>query len=82
APRAEPAVTTYGFGNHAIRTEGWRYIRYKDGTEELYDSAKDPNEWTNLASDPKHAVTKAGLKKWLPAHNEPDAPHVKDGDAG
>ena len=29
-------------GNHAIRTERYRYIRYEDGSEELYDHDADP----------------------------------------
>src|SRR5262249_24489952 len=33
----QPAVTTFGLNNHAVRTDGWRYIRYADGGEELYD---------------------------------------------
>ncbi len=32
-----PSVTTYLRGNHSVRSERWRYIRYSDGTEELYD---------------------------------------------
>ena len=32
-----------------IRTDRWRYIRYSNGSEELYDHDKDPNEWNNLA---------------------------------
>ncbi len=79
APRTQPAITTYGLGNHAIRTEAWRYIRYNDGGEELYDRAKDPNEWTNLAAKPELAATKATLAKWLPTRNEPDAPRRTDG---
>ncbi|MEY2982858.1 MAG: hypothetical protein RL562_3085, partial [Planctomycetota bacterium] len=42
------AVTTFGPGNHAVRNERWRYIRYADGSEELYDHATDPAEWHNL----------------------------------
>src|SRR4051812_42144172 len=45
----QPALTTYRFKNHAVRSEGWRYIRYANGDEELYDETNDPNEWTNLA---------------------------------
>ena len=46
---SRPAVTTFRQGNHSVRSEKWRYIRYSDGTEELYDHDKDPMEWTNLA---------------------------------
>ena len=51
-PWSRPVVSTYGFQNHSIRTERWRYIRYHDGTEELYDHDADPYEWTNLAVEP------------------------------
>jgi len=71
-PEAEwtrPARTTYLYNNHAIRTEGWRYIRYHDGGEELYDEAKDPHEWTNLAGNTEHAALKAELGKWMPSVN-------------
>ena len=44
-----PAISTYGKDNHSIRTKKWRYIRYNDGSEELYNHDHDPNEWTNLA---------------------------------
>src|SRR5690606_26534277 len=43
-----PALMTYKKGNHAVRTERWRYIQYADGTEELYDHTKDHHEWSNL----------------------------------
>jgi iduronate 2-sulfatase len=65
-----PARTTYLFNNHAIRTEKWRYIRYHDGGEELYDEEKDPLEWVNLASKPESADVKAELSKWLPKTNK------------
>ena len=48
-----PARTTFGPGNHAIRSRDWRYIRYRDGSEELYDHRNDPHEWHNLATNPK-----------------------------
>ncbi len=48
-PWSRPVISTFGFQNHSIRSERWRYIRYHDGTEELYDHDNDPNEWTNLA---------------------------------
>jgi arylsulfatase A-like enzyme len=72
-----PAITTYGRNNHAVRTERWRYIRYADGGEELYDHDKDPHEWTNLAGDKKLAEVKKGLAKLLPAENKPARPRDK-----
>jgi arylsulfatase A-like enzyme len=70
-----PSITTHGKDNHAIRTEQFRYIRYQDGTEELYDHSKDPNEWTNLAGIKEFDEVINELSKWLPAENEEDAPH-------
>jgi len=66
-----PAVSTFEQNNHAVRTDKWRYIRYADGGEELYDHDADPLEWTNLAKDPKHAAVKEDLKKWFPKTNVP-----------
>jgi arylsulfatase A-like enzyme len=63
------AITTYGQSNHAIRSDRWRYIRYADGGEELYDHQNDEYEWTNLAAKPEHAALKADLAKHLPTSN-------------
>ncbi len=41
-------VTTLAQGVYSARDHHWRLIRYADGTEELYDHQRDPNEWTNL----------------------------------
>ena len=69
-----PALTTYERGNHSVRGERWRYIRYRDGGEELYDHSNDPMEWTNLAAKPEHARVKVELAKWLPKQDAPDSP--------
>ncbi len=66
AARPWPAITTHNRGNHATRSEQWRYIRYADGTEELYDHTRDPHEWTNLANDPEYAAIKREHTQWLP----------------
>jgi len=63
------AVTTLMQNNHAVRTQRWRYIRYADGSEELYDHENDPNEWANLANDPKLTEVLARLKTHLPRIN-------------
>ena len=78
APRERPALTTHGRNNHSLRTERWRYIRYEDGSEELYDHESDPLEWTNLAGKAEHAELKQQLAKWLPKTNVPDAPTRKE----
>lgn len=78
APREHPAITTHNQGNHTIRTRYWRYIHYADGSEELYDEQSDPNEWTNLASDPKYASQKADLAKYLPKVDVPPVPGSKN----
>jgi arylsulfatase A-like enzyme len=66
-PWDRAAVTTHGFGNHAVRTDRWRYIRYEDGGEELYDHRSDPHEWTNLANDPAYSAVRRELAEHLPA---------------
>ncbi len=73
-PQAEwdgVAVTTWLEGNHAVRNGNWRYIRYADGTEELYDEVKDPYEWTNVAADPANAPLKKELAARFPTVNKP-----------
>jgi arylsulfatase A-like enzyme len=75
-----PARTTYLYQNHTVRTEKWRFIRYHDGGEELYDETKDPLEWNNLAKKPEYAAVKAELAKHLPMVNKA-APKGSLGDA-
>jgi arylsulfatase A-like enzyme len=70
-----PAVITHSphwhGPNHAVRSERFHYIHYNKGGEELYDMAKDPHQWHNLANDPRQAATKTQLKQWLPKKNVP-----------
>lgn len=68
APREVPAITTQTQGKqsgHTVRDGRWRYIRYYDGFEELYDHRDDPHEYTNLAAEPRFAAEKARLRAWL-----------------
>ncbi len=76
AVREAPAVTTFRGNNHAVRTERWRYIRYSNGDEELYDHNADPDEFTNLAKDPAYREVIRELAKWLPKVNAPN-PNAK-----
>lgn len=75
AQRTRPAITSHNQGNHGIRSENWRYIRYADGTEELYDLKADPHEWTNLALQAQSATILAEHRRWLPKIDLPPVPN-------
>lgn len=68
-----PAMTTHGRGNHAVRSEHYRYIRYADGSEELYDHRVDPMEWNNLAANPDMEIILKSHADWLPEREAKDA---------
>ena len=82
AATERPAVTTYLRGNHSVRSERWRYIRYADGAEELYDHSNDDLEWSNLAGRKEFEHVRMDLRRWLPASDAPDAPSEKVTDPG
>lgn len=70
-PEAEwdrPILTTMAPGNHSLRSTRWHYIRYADGSEELYDHKTDPHEWHNVAKKPEHAAIVKRLRARLPRH--------------
>jgi len=69
-----PAITTFGPNNHSIRSEHWRYIRYDDGSEELYDHRKDQRERKNLVANPEYRDLIRDLSRWIPEHNAPIPP--------
>lgn len=64
-------VSTSSFKNHVVSGERFHYLRYADGSEELYDAENDPHEWTNLASDPAYQKHITRLAQWLPQHDAP-----------
>ncbi|NNF28596.1 MAG: sulfatase-like hydrolase/transferase [Gemmatimonadetes bacterium] len=61
-----PVVTTLWPGVYTVRSQRWRYTRYLDGSEEVYDHSNDPEEWTNLAELPEIDPVKAELGRWMP----------------
>ena len=61
-----PILTTYLQNDYAVRDNRWRYIKYHDGSEELYDHSKDKNEWTNLADNSEYNNVKEKLGKYMP----------------
>ncbi len=67
-------VTTHGPGNHGVRSQHWRYIRYADGSEELYDHREDPDEFRNLAGDARWAEVIRAHAAALPKADAPASP--------
>jgi len=61
--KRDVAFISYGPQNIAAQSERYRYIRYEDGSEELYDHDKDPHEWKNLAKNPEYAAIKEKMNK-------------------
>lgn len=78
APWDRPAISTMGRGNHSLSNDRYRYIRYSDGTDELYDHTTDPNEWTNIAGNPESAPIKARFEKHLPINEVKDKGDLAD----
>ncbi|QDU91438.1 Choline-sulfatase [Pirellulimonas nuda] len=66
AERGKPVLTTRYYKNHSLRSQDWRYTRYRDGAEELYDHRVDPGEHHNLANQAQHAEVLQEHRKWLP----------------
>ena len=64
--KRKPVLVEFRKGNVAVRSEHWRFIRYADGSEELYDHRQDPKEWVNLQGVAEHQPVKKRLAKRLP----------------
>jgi len=75
------ALCTHQRGNHTVRSTRYRYIRYNDGSEELYDHSNDPNEWHNLAAKPTDKIKRImeDHAKHLPKNEAPIGPSYKSG---
>jgi arylsulfatase A-like enzyme len=58
-------LTTFDRGNHALSDDEWRYIRYKEGEEELYNIKNDPHEWHNLSAKEETRDTLNAMRKSL-----------------
>ena len=74
--RERPAICSHNKGNHSVCDTRWRYIRYADGAEELYDRDVDPHEQHNLVvrDRSKYSDVIAKLAKWLPKEERSLAP--------
>ena len=80
---SKPAVTLVWYGReswgYTLRNDRYRYMEWMEGRagRELYDHAKDPEEITNLADDPKYTELIASLSLQLKTY-VPDAPHARN----
>ena len=68
---ATSPVHTVWDGAHSLRTRRWRYTRYKDGGEELYDHRQDPSEQVNLAGKAEMQEQLQRLRKRIPSGAQP-----------
>jgi choline-sulfatase len=74
-----PAICTFGPNNHSLRGERYRYTVYADGSQELYDHQRDPEEWKNLVGlggevSAEHGAVIERLGRWLPNTNADPVP--------
>lgn len=62
----KPCLSNYIRGNCTVHYKNWNYIRYVDGSEELYDTAADEDEHHNLAGKPEHRALMESLRQHIP----------------
>ena len=65
--------TTFGYGNHSIATDEWHFIKYFDGSKELYNIKNDFHQYHNLHSTVEGKNIIQALEKHLP--KEPTIRH-------
>lgn len=66
-------IPSHERGSYAVVNEHWRYIYYRDGTEELYNLQEDPDEWYNLAGDEVYRPVIDAMKQAVPGEFHPGA---------
>jgi iduronate 2-sulfatase len=71
-PEATVKQAAFSFVGKGIsmRTSKWAYMKYGDGSEELYDMKKDPKQFVNLAKSAEHAKLLASLRKQFQSARE------------
>ena len=62
----KPVLSSWYYKNHSVRSNDWHYIKYRDGSEELYNHITDPGEHINLAGHSEYENIIAKLQKSLP----------------
>jgi len=63
-------------GEYAIINRDWRYIKYGNDGEELYDVQADPHEWHNLAGDARYTDVISQLRESAPQVFAPPEPSM------
>ena len=74
-------VATYGRNCNAVINDNFYYIRYRDGSEELYNVREDPSQWHNLAKDSSYSQIKSRMSLDLwdnPSENIADTPALRN----
>jgi iduronate 2-sulfatase len=79
AATVHDAAFSYDGAHHALRTDRWAYMRYADGSEELYAMDADPGQFTNLAKNTAHADTLGKLRQQLDQRAKAAGPGVGKG---
>ena len=76
-PWDRPTICTFWKDNHAVISERWRFIQYADGSQELYETQRDPHEWHNLAGDPQYRAVILEHAAYLPKINAEPLPESR-----
>ncbi len=61
-----PTLISWRYQNYAVRSNNFRYIQYRDGSEELYDHTKDPDEFNNVAHDAAYSTQVEWHRQHIP----------------
>jgi len=64
---AHTSISTFLPGNFVVHHKDWNYLRYANGSHELYNVKNDENEYNNLAEKPEYKYMVDSLSKFLPA---------------
>ncbi|MEZ4905336.1 MAG: DUF4976 domain-containing protein [Spirosomataceae bacterium] len=62
----DTCLMTYGEKYSSVSDGRYRYIRYPDGSEELYDHQTDPHEWHNIVKNKALRKVIERLSKEIP----------------
>ncbi|TWU46275.1 Choline-sulfatase [Rubripirellula tenax] len=81
SPWQHPAICTFGPGNHSVHSTDYHFIRYRDGSEELYDRRSDRLEQYNLANDSSMSSVLDEHRKWIPQNDAPMVPGSRGSDS-